>query len=496
MTTLKESITDATQIWSEFEKCENEATLLGVSEDSERAYNFYEGEQWKGLESGGEDLPVYNFIAPVIRYKTAMIAMNSVGINFSAPTAESFFTQVSGALTRKAAENWERLKMDSICWDAVKAAMIAGDSYLYFYNGEGDCQIIDRTDVFLGDESMPDIERQPYIIIRELRQVSDVRREAEQNGIAKSIALSIQPDDEKSDKCTSILRMWLDGEDLHFLRAVKTCVYQPEQTVKGLGCYPVAALVFNRKRGQARGIGEVIPLIPNQIEINRNLARRILNAKLTAYSRLVYAGDRIVNPKALTEVGTAIEVDGGGVSSIRDAVSYLTPSSMSPDAKTLSDELLSVTKDLTGAGDAALGNIDPRQASGSAIIAVRDQASLPLNEQTAKFRQFAEDIARIWLKLWSVYNPLNLELPDGIRVSGRALIENEPHIRVDISNTTPFSRYAREQALERLFTAGHITFEEYVSALDDDSAAPRLKLEQIIKNRGGNTGGSIEDKRQ
>ena len=491
MTTLKDSITDATEVWSQFEKCENESTMAGISEDTERAYNFYEGEQWKGLESGGEDLPVYNFIAPVIRYKTAMIAMNSIGINFSVPTSDEYAAHVCAALTRKAAECWERLKMDSICWDAVKAAMISGDSYLYFYNGDGDCQILDRTDLFFGDEAMPDINRQPFIIVRELRAVAEVRREAEQNGISKAVALSIQPDDEKSDKCTSILRMWLDGEDLHFLRAVKTCIYQPEQVVSGLTCYPVAALVFNRKRGQARGIGEVTPLIPNQIEINRNLARRILNAKLTAYSRLVYAGDRIVNPKALTEVGTAIEVDGGGVSSIRDAVSYLTPSSMSPDAKTLSDELLAVTKELSGAGDAALGNIDPTQASGSAIIAVRDQASLPLNEQTAKFRQFAEDIARIWFKLWTVYNPLSLELGDGIAVSGRALNEMAPHIRVDISNTTPFSKYAREQALERLFTAGHITFEEYVASLDDDSGAPRLKLEQIIKNRGGNTNGDI-----
>ena len=160
---------------------------------------------------------------------------------------------------------------------------------------------------------------------------------------------------------------------------------------------------------------------------------------------------------------------------------------MSPDAKNLSDEMIAITKDLSGAGDAALGNIDPTQASGSAIIAVRDQAALPLNEQTAKFRQFAEDIACIWLKLWGIYNPDILALPSGITISGRQLIKLAPEVRVDISDTTPFSRYAREQAVERLFTAGHITFEEYVSSLDDDSAAPRLKLEQIIKNRGGTT---------
>ena len=38
------------------------------------------------------------------------------------------------------------------------------------------------------------------------------------------------------------------------------------------------------------------------------------------------------------------------------------------------------------------GQIDPTQASGTAIIATRDQAALPLNEQVARYRQFVEDV--------------------------------------------------------------------------------------------------------
>lgn len=482
MSSLKQTVNDAVSIWNQFEECESVHKTMGIDDDTVRAYRFFEGDQWQGLESGGEELPVYNFISPIVRYKTAMVAMNSIAVNYSAPMADENSQSLCATLTRLASEKWEQLKMDSICWDAVKSAMIGGDSFVYFYDSEGHCQTVDRTDIFLGDETATDISKQPYIFIREHKQVGDIRFEAEQNGLSKAVSMTIIPDgdSEHGNDCTvSLLKLWLEGDDLHFLRTTKTVVYQPETVIEGLGCYPIASFVSGRKRGSFRGIGEVLPLIPNQIEINRNLARRILNAKLTAYSRLVYASDRIVNPSALTEVGTAIEVDGGGVSSIRDAVSYLTPSSMSPDAKTLSDELLTVTKDLTGAGDAALGNIDPTQASGSAIIAVRDQAALPLNEQTAKFRQFAEDIAHIWFRLWVVYGD------DSLDVSGKELEWLSPHIRVDISNTSPFSKYAREQALERLFTMGHITFEEYISALDDDSTAPKGKLEQIIKNRGG-----------
>lgn len=498
MSSLKTQIMTASDIVTEFEACVETHRKLGIEDDTARAYRFYEGDQWYGLESGDEELPVYNFIAPIVRYKTAMVAMNSMSVNYSAPVSDSRVQAICASLSRMAAQKWERLKLDSKCWDVVRDAMIAGDSYLYFYDGDGACQVIDRTDIFMGDESDTDINAQPYIFIKERRSVADVRADAEKNGISKEVALTILADEDDEDygkdKCLSLLKMWRVGDDLHFLRTTKTVVYQPETVIRNMRVYPIASLVCNRKRGTARGVGEVLPLIPNQIEINRNLARRLVNAKLTAYSRLVYSADRIVNPTALTEVGTAIEVEGGGVSTIKDAVNYLTPSSMSPDAKALSDELLSVTKDLSGAGDAALGNIDPTQASGSAIIAVRDQAALPLNEHTARFKQFAEDIANIWFRLWIVYNPEGLLLPDGSEVSVRELELMSPDVRIDISNTNPFSKFAREQALEKLFTMGQITFEEYVSALDDDSSVPKSKLEQILKNRGGNINVNRTDK--
>ncbi len=474
---------DIDSLWEQFEAAQSVHTNMGIDSDTQKAYRFYEGDQWHGLESGGEQMPVYNFIAPVIKYKTAMVAMNSVSICYSSPTRAGVCTELS----RLASAKWEQLKMDTRCWDAVKAAMIAGDSYLYFYDGEGDAQVIDKTDIFFADESQTDISKQQYIFIKERLCADAVKKQALENGVSEESAALITPDDEEgdygTDKCTCVLKMWLEDGSLHFLRFTNGCIYQPERVIDGLDCYPVAALICAPTRKNARGLGEVLPLVANQIEINRNLARRLLNAKITAYSRLVYANDRIVNPKALTEVGTAIEVDGGGIGTINDAVSYLTPSSMSPDAKILSDELLTVTKELCGAGDAALGAIDPTQASGSAIIAVRDQAALPLNEQTARFRQFVEDIARIWYKLWAVYNPDGLTLPNGSTVSAQELYLLEPDVRVDISNTSPFSKYARESALERLFTMGHLTFDEYVSALGDDSTVPKATLEKIIKER-------------
>ena len=155
---------------------------------------------------------------------------------------------------------------------------------------------------------------------------------------------------------------------------------------------------------------------------------------------------------------------------------------MSPDAQAQAQELVQQTRDLAGAGDAALGQVNPEKASGAAIIAVRDQAALPLNEQIADFRQFVEDVASIWFELWAAYYPA--ELSRGIyALSGEELRRLRVEIRIDVSPNSPYSRYAQEQALENLFQKGVITFEEYVTALDENAAAPKQKLEDIIQAR-------------
>lgn len=157
-------------------------------------------------------------------------------------------------------------------------------------------------------------------------------------------------------------------------------------------------------------MGEVTPLIPNQIEVNKMLVRRLMNAKITAFGRMVYNKRTVANPESVAEVGSAIEVMDTPAARVTDHVAYLHPSPMSADAKNLTDEMISQTRDLAGAGDAALGQINPEQASGSAIIAVRDQAALPLNEQIAEYKQFCEDVAAIWFDLWVTYHPSGMEV--------------------------------------------------------------------------------------
>jgi hypothetical protein len=489
---------EVTEIWRLFELGREHHSSAGLYETTERAHRFFEGEQWSGLESGGELLPMYNFIAPTCEYKIAMVAMKSLGIEFS---------QVEGAevLSGMARELWEATEMDKIMWEVVKEACIAGDGWLFFYDRFFGAQTVDNVNIYLGDEQQRQLQKQPYIIIYERRPISEIRSAARQNGILESEIENIVPDgdtrrqsgetdevkSEEHAKCSSLLYMRRNEQgDIAFTRATRRVVYQPERVVSGMKRYPLACFVWLPKKGSARGRGEVEGMIPNQIECNRLLARRALSAKISAFARPVYSTTALANPQDIDKVGAALGVNGIA-QRIDDAFRYIQPAGMSPDAHILQEELIDTTQRMASTGSAALGNTDPEKASGAAIIAARDQSALPLNEQTALFRQFVEDVARIWYDMLCAYHPMGGEpggLPDGRGgwLDTDELKKAAPSVAVDIENVDPISRYAREQVMRADMEAGRISFEEFVEALPPDSVTPKAAYREIIADRAQN----------
>ncbi len=496
--------------WELYTKIKEQHELTGIFDKTDKCHRFYIGDQWRGCETGNEKLPVINIIKPIVDHKVATVAQNKLTITLNPLNAGSDYVsakKISDKLTEHMALMWELHKMDRLLWLVAKDAAICGDAYVLFYDGQGDSQLIDRTQIFLSDEQEKDIQTQKYIIIKERRHVSEIKAEAKKNGVDKVLIDSIIADSDTdrelgedsdkevkgdiSSKTTSVLMLWKDENGIvHRSRSCQYCVYEPDAST-GLERYPIASLIWLNKKGSARGIGEVEPIIDNQIEINKQVARMIMTSKLTSYPKIAYRRGAISNPEQLEKAGGVIEVDDISVSAITDMVTYLHPSGMSADVYNIWTTLENKTKELAGASDAALGQIDPSKASGTAIIAVKSQSALPLNDQMAAYKQFVEDIALIWWDLWATYNP------DGMRITitnDKGELVNEMvtaetlkaikiKTRIDVSPDSPFDRYAQEQSVERALVSGYISFEEYVASLDSNSTAPRALFEKVLRER-------------
>ena len=263
----------------------------------------------------------------------------------------------------------------------------------------------------------------------------------------------------------------------------------------GTHLYPFAHFNWEEQEGNARGIGEVRQLIPNQLETNKTAMRRALTTKNISYPQKVIMEDSIQNIQDVNKVGSTIRFKNMGGTKASDVFMNTTPGQMGPDSEKLQNELITLSKDLSNAGDATTGNINPESASGRAILAVQQAQNQPLTEQLIGLKSFIEDIARIWFEMWQVNAEDGLVIENEItNQNGEKQVEVvtvpsyildalSTSVKVDITPKGAFDKYAQELSLENLFTSGKISFEEYVDSLDADSVMPKVKLETIVKNR-------------
>lgn len=500
---------DNQQIWELYQNGVEHHNLNNIYGDAKRNSNFYKGYQWEGCKTGKEELPVLNFIKPICKYKISMVAQNLMSIVFNSISENSNANFACEALTKLAQKQWEKSKMDNLCWDIIKNSCISGESYLYSYVKNGGFSIcnndfpqiqvkcVEGSNVYFANEENPNIDQQDYIIISEKQDVAKIREIARKNKISSIDIEKITCDEnfnendtlpqQGEEKCISLLFMRKTNRGIEFCRCVKSVIYEPFKVVEGLKSYPIAVMKWEKQMDSARGLSGVKHMIANQLEVNKTVARRAVIVKRFAYPIMVYDNEKVPNPEGLSVAGTLVGVDNLESTPLNSLINYISPAPVSQDAQILQNELIMLTRELEGATDAAIGQIDPTKASGEAIRAARDQAVVPLNEQISNYKQFVEDVAIVWFNLWKAYFKSTIKIVGKENkeqyLNCKDLQKLEPNIKIDVSPVDPFSKLSREIVLEKLMMQNQISFDEYVNALGNDSSAPKNKLAEILEKR-------------
>lgn len=508
-----------TPIWGLYEKGRNYHRMTGIYADTDRNYRFYNGNQWAGAKLGGVEPVQKNFIKPIVKYKVAVIHDNLYAIVYSSQNYENqAFRQAAerycDMLNRYAANIWERDKMDFKGRKLTKDAAINDEGILYIWFDREKMspvnEVIKKNDVYYGNENDDDIQAQPYILIRKRLPVTGAIELALREGMSQDKTPYIIGDNDTLEESGEAAKQELDD-----MVTIVYKLYKADGTVKysvasrwvdiaqdvetGLKLYPVAHFNWEEKEGSARGEGEVRFLIPNQIEVNRTEMRRVLTVKEQAYPQKVVDSTKVENPQALNTVGGVIRTRGATVDDVRKVVGTLPPAQMSPDVVKLQEDMISVTRELAGAGDIATGEVNPETSSGRAILAVQQASRQPISEQKESYKNFIEDVARIWLEylIVNAKDGVNMEVEATDPKTGQKTvqIENVPQValeqlqatvKIDITPKSVYDRFAQEQTIENLLLQGFLTaqrvseLEIYAQLLDDDSVAPKQKIMEAV----------------
>ena len=509
-----------TPIWALYEKGRNYHRQTGVYVDTDRNYKFYNGDQWSGAKLGDVEPVQKNFIKPIVKYKISVIHDNLYAINYSSLNFENrdFYRtsqRYCEMLNRYAMRVWEKDKMDFKGRRVTKDSAINDEGIIYVNfnkeNMEPVNEIVKKNDIYYGNENDDDIQSQPYILIRKRMPVSNAIDLALMEGLSEEKTAFIIGDSDSFEESgeaakleldnmvTLVYKMYKKNGTVHFSIATRWITIT-EDVDTGLSLYPIAHFNWEEKEGSARGEGEVRFLIPNQIEVNRTEVRRVISVKQQAYPQKVADVSKISNPQALNTVGGIIRTNGQPVEDVYKIVGTIPPAQMSPDVKQLQEDLINVTRDLAGAGDTATGQVNPESASGRAILAVQQASQAPMTEQKESYKNFIEDIARIWLEYLIVYavDGVNLEEKVTDEITGEDVIQlvNVPQatlkqlqatVKIDVTPKGVYDKFAQEQTIENLLIQGFFTpqrvneLETYANVLDDDSVAPKQKILDTVE---------------
>ncbi len=509
-----------TPLWNLYEKGRNYNSSQNLYSDTDKNWRMYNGDQWHGLKVKGIEPIQLNIIKPIVKYKVGTINNNLYLPIYSAENFDNNdFKEVAiktcELLNMYARKVWEKDGMDYKARKMSKDSAVNDESPVYVtYDNDTDMplnEILSKNDVLYGNENDSDIQNQPYILIKQRKPIINLVQMAKKEGISDEKIKNIRGDndtfeeagdnskDEVDDMCTIITKLYKKNGTVHFSQSTKFCMIKEDRDT-GLTLYPLAHMLWEEKEGYARGEGEVRHLIPNQLEINKTIMRRLISAKNTAYPQKVVDMTKIQNPNAVNSVGGLIKVNGSALDDVKKAITTLSPAQMSSDVEKVMNELISTTRELAGAGDIATGDINPEAASGKAILAVQQASQMPTNEQTLALKTTIEDLSRIWLDMWKTYaddgliiNNEEIDVFTGektispVKVPKSVLEALQAVVKVDVTPKSPFDKFAQELSLENMLKAGYFSsqrlseLEVYVGLLDDDSSMPKSKLEEAVK---------------
>lgn len=505
-----------TDVWNLYLQAQMYARQTNIYESTDKNFRMYNGDQWAGLKLKGIEPVQLNFIKPIINYKVGAISQNLWAIHYSAenidiPEFVETARKTCELLNKKAAKIWEVTYMDYMVRQICKNAAINGECPIYINFNESknmpEIEVLNKTDIYFGNENHSDIQKQPYILLKKRMPVSLAKVLAEENGASKQEIQYILGDqetfeeagesakEEKDNMVTVVWKLWKENKNVYMSIATRYCNIKENENT-GLSLYPVTHMIWEEKQGSARGAGEItVGLIANQIEVNKTLMRRALVAKNTAYPQKVVNIDKIQNPSALNEVGGIIKVSGMGVQNVQDAFTNINPAQMSSDVERLQQDLIQTSRELASASQAASGDVDAEEASGRAILAVQQASQQPLVEQLGMIKKTIEDIARIELDMLKTYSEDGLEVENEVqdptsgqttiqleKIDGIVLKELQATVKVDITPKSAYDKYAQERSIENLFIKGMFNpqmlgqLKFYLECLDDDSVMPKQKL--------------------
>lgn len=494
--------TEPIEIWQEYEKIVEYLNSREVFTTVEQNEKFFEGRQWDGLETNSAmPKPVFNVLQRAGKFMVATIGSNDIAISMTP------FTKIADDINRmipiaKEIENvveLARVKESSKL--VIRNAFVDGAGYmLQSFNpdietgqplkGMVENQVIDNTNVFFGNPYSNRIQSQPWIIVALRQHISQVKKEAKRLGVSKDMIEQIKPDtnslqaNDDSQELVTVLLKFYKKRTPH-TKTVINAIGEPEEieeeqetvwftkttqyvtlikpTDLGYKRYPLSCFGWDPIKNSYLYVSPMTSNIANQIFINKTFAIAEMYGLQSAFPKVVYDKSKVDINSFLNDTDPQAVA---GIDLMGKFLDFIKIPDFSNNILELANNVIAQTKECMGVTDASLGNVKPDNTS--AIIALQESSSVPLEIQKQQFYEFWEDTVRNILDIVACTYGVRQVMTEDMglaEVDFSVLKDLNYNLTVEIGNGAQFSEIAQMNTLDKLVQSGYISPDAYMKAV-------------------------------
>lgn len=520
---MEEIKTNPDEIWSEYEKLNDYLTKNDIFNIVKKNEEFYDGRQWGDLNPSTIPKPTMNRLQRIGKYQISMLSSNDVGISMKSLMASEEENKMLSIISDEVKDIIEQGKFIESARLMIRYAFVDGASYAMqsfdtdFETGQPskgriENEIVDCTRMLFGNPYSDKIQKQPYIIVVLRQYVGQVQQEAKELGLGEDKIEEIKAEqdsnyDEDYDNklCTVLIKFYRKKhtdvieksivdengnivvekeektkETIFFTKCTKNVCLIPETNL-GYTRYPISRFGWDNRKNSYLFDSPITSNIVNQVFVNKMYSFAHKYAEKTGFpTKLVDVAK--INAKDLED---NFEIGLANIDLLGKYLDYSKAPDFSNQIIQLIDKTESEMENNMGVNDAALGNVKPENTS--AIIALQETASVPLEIQRQNFYEMWEDTVRnvidIMVASYGSRTFFDKKTNDPVTINFDELEGLNYRLNIDIGSSAQYSEIAQINTLNSLLQNGQIDLLTFLNVCPDKFVPGKEELKKYAEDQ-------------